>query len=232
MLIVSKFHDYYDTAIGYGGVDKTVVYKRKTEKKEAPDSSGDIFNRIYEEQFHKHRFDYTVCKCVMGFCGQIFPFYHIVKKWKTNGNDRIEHFYMYDMEEMIDFTRKEKIGQWTAKRYSRYYTRLSDRTIKEYFAKDWSHLHKYFRKYKAPVFLLQHKWPAKTELMLNPVLRERHFAKRKDPFTAYQEIYMYLSGVLGIGEKEIVQIKDKYMLKKKGFDKWSFKKRPKKGKKK
>jgi hypothetical protein len=23
------FHDYYDTAIGYGGIDKTCVYKRK-----------------------------------------------------------------------------------------------------------------------------------------------------------------------------------------------------------
>ena len=30
MYIVSKFHDYYDTAIGYGGVDKSIVYNRKT----------------------------------------------------------------------------------------------------------------------------------------------------------------------------------------------------------
>ena len=30
MLIISKFHDYYDSAIAYG-VDKECVYNRKTE---------------------------------------------------------------------------------------------------------------------------------------------------------------------------------------------------------
>jgi len=38
---------------------------------------------------------------------------------------------------------------------------------------------------------------------------------------------MFMGGVLGSPEKEIVQIEDKYKITQHGFDKWSFRKEPK-----
>ena len=35
---------------------------------------------------------------------------------------------------------------------------------------------------------------------------------------------MFLGGVLGIGEKEIIEVDDKYKIPQHGFDKWSFRK--------
>ena len=39
---------------------------------------------------------------------------------------------------------------------------------------------------------------------------------------------MFISGVLGNKEKEIVQVEDKYKIAQHGFDKWSFRKEPEK----
>ena len=38
---------------------------------------------------------------------------------------------------------------------------------------------------------------------------------------------MFLGGVLGNKEKEIVEVADKYKIAQHGFDKWSFRKEPK-----
>ena len=51
-----------------------------------------------------------------------------------------------------------------------------------------------------------------------------------DTFTAFQEIQMYISGVLGTGEKEIIEVEDKYKIPQHGFNKWSFRREPTKKK--
>ena len=47
-----------------------------------------------------------------------------------------------------------------------------------------------------------------------------------DTFTAYQELQMYF-GALAQPNKPIPNVSDKDMVSIKGFDKWSFRKRPK-----
>lgn len=44
-----------------------------------------------------------------------------------------------------------------------------------------------------------------------------------DPFTAFQEISMFLGGVLKRTEVDTVDIGDEAMRDEKGFDEWSFK---------
>ena len=53
---------------------------------------------------------------------------------------------------------------------------------------------------------------------------KRRINRIKNSYSAFQDIYMYISGVLGNTEKNMVQISDKDMLYKRGFNKWSFKK--------
>lgn len=79
-----------------------------------------------------------------------------------------------------------------------------------------------FLRYKCPVFVFQDM-----RYVLNPRLADYHFQKVKDSFSAFQEVFQYISGVLGTNENPMVTISDKEKRDKKGFDNWSFKKRPK-----
>jgi hypothetical protein len=65
------------------------------------------------------------------------------------------------------------------------------------------------------------------ELIINPRLKDWGFQSIKDPVTAFQDIFMYISGVLGIPDPAMIKISDKELAKKKGHDgKFSFRKPP------
>lgn len=66
----------------------------------------------------------------------------------------------------------------------------------------------------------------------NPILKHMQFNKVLDAATAHQEISMYVCGVLGNPEKDVVQISDHDMRDSKGFDNKSFKHRESKKKRK
>ena len=69
-------------------------------------------------------------------------------------------------------------------------------------------------------------------LTINPQLKRFNFAKVLDPYTAYQELQMYVAN-MAMPNKPIPEISDKDMLEIKGFDpKWSFRKEPTKKKRK
>lgn len=64
-------------------------------------------------------------------------------------------------------------------------------------------------------------------------LKSVKFFKVKDPYTAFQELDMYISGVLGQQGKETINISDKDRIYQHGFDGYSFRKPPgEKGRKK
>jgi hypothetical protein len=68
---------------------------------------------------------------------------------------------------------------------------------------------------------------------INGCLAAVAFQKIKDPYTAYQEVMQYISGVLGVDAvKEPWPISDELKAGSKGYDKWSFRRRshPRKGK--
>jgi len=66
------------------------------------------------------------------------------------------------------------------------------------------------------------------KFFINPVLKDYEFYKIFDSYQAFQEIQMFISGVLGSKEKDIIMIEDKYKIASHGFDKWSFRKEPEK----
>lgn len=84
---------------------------------------------------------------------------------------------------------------------------------------------------KIPVFayrITEPRWTDGTgNLVLNPKLADFEFWRVKDPFTTFQEIQQYISGVIGIGGNEPVVTDDKYKILSAGFDlKTSFRKDP------
>ena len=55
-------------------------------------------------------------------------------------------------------------------------------------------------------------------------LSDIEFQKIVDPFTSFQELSMFISGVMGGKSPPIIQLKDEDLIGKHGFDKWSFRK--------
>jgi len=185
MFIVSKFHDYYDTAIVYG-IDKECVYNRET--------------TIIKNDKHRAPLYWTDVQFILvGFCGQIKPLAKFGDKYYDNYDD------------FLNSVPKEKTF---------YY--FSKNQLKEFFNNQHEDVKQYFRKYHVPVFKLVLGF-SKNNLELNPCLKDLHFYKYFDAPTAFQEIYMYLSGVLGSVEKDVTNISDKVKLQQHGFDDKSFK---------
>lgn len=86
-----------------------------------------------------------------------------------------------------------------------------------------------FVEWKTPIFTAGYSNEYRYQtLRINDCLSTLNFMRIKDVYTAYQEIAQYMSGVLGLNDKEMIQISDVDMRDKKGFDEWSFKKKKEK----
>lgn len=230
MYIISKFHDYYDTALGLG-IDKTIVYQRNTNDLREKDYKG-LLRDHSEVHSLKGGGSVSFDRLLVGFCGKLYPL--IIMK---------EGFYstkfLYNFEAFQEAVAQAGLS-FTPDKKSYIFNReiLNEKNAKEFFEeKDLSKPNRYrsrshkevnellevFRKEMVPCFLYDHNG-----LVLNPRLDDLGFQKLMDPYTAFQELSMFLSGVLGETEKETVKISDKDKLHKHGFYEWSFKNLPSK----
>ena len=225
MRIISKFHDYYDSAIGYG-IDPKLMYKRDTKK--VSFIIDDVFTHPRLETPETPNHDIDIFH--IGFCGKIYPCVSFRRIGST------KKLCVYNSEQYKKLIRaiKGKVKKtdprfrklWGGKKIPEF---LDEQTGKESMID-------IFYKYKVPVFVIRskqtNKWgtynrKART-LILNPMLKEYEFYKVFDSYTAFQEINMFMSGVIGMNAPETVEISDKSKIEKKGFDEWSFRKEPEK----
>lgn len=96
--------------------------------------------------------------------------------------------------------------------------KISKRDIREHFHRPRSN--GLFREYGVPVY-----GGMGGAFYLNPRLQDYQFAKVIDPFQAYQQISMYIGGVLGKGNPEPPVIDNDTLIEIKGFcPKTSFRK--------
>jgi hypothetical protein len=204
MRIISKFNDYYDS-VQNQGFDKDCLYLRESKRIQIKSS----FELGYRTQSGLIQVNYAL----LGFCGEI---YYIVET--------------YDMESgALDYgvyTKPQIIEKLKGKK-KKYFFSL-DRDL--LFAnQDESKLKELFHTHQAPLFLITRDKENSNiqNIDLNPSLKKLNFQKTKDPFTAYQEIYQYVSGVLNSPENKMVKLSDKDKIDKHGFDKWSFRKQSK-----
>lgn len=226
MLILSNFKDYYDGVVGTFGIDKTIVYKRMTKEYE-PKSKG--YPKIFDElkylkkyysfsyfSFSKYKDYNNYSFFIIGFCGKMYLGFKLYHDYEFK-------FLTYDPEVIKD---KLKISKREAKDF--------DTLCEKIINYDPIEIH---REFKTPIFIYDengytHSYRLNRHFYINPELNDYEFYKVVDPVTAFQEIQMYLSGVLGTGEKNIIEIDDKYKIPQHGFDNWSFKTRPHKKRKK
>jgi hypothetical protein len=226
MLIISKYRDYYDKIVGVDGIDKTLVFKRNII--EIEDIKADVINinynmpcnigcSLYSEKITKKNPIYT--SFIIGFCGKLYIGYKF--EWIENIKDEEikKSEILYDKEKIIAKIIKNKNPNRAKKLKQQLEDVYNNIHFKDYYEK--------FQIQNIPYFYAK-KYKSTTNntyfriLKLNPILNDYDFFKMFDPFTAFQEISMFLGGVLCINEKETLEIDDKYRMAASGYDKTSF----------
>jgi hypothetical protein len=174
---------------------------------------------------------------IIGFCGKLYPGLRI----PTYCTDDYKEVICYSPEEAAKWVeanlKARDITEYRApvpKRHSWKHKAAATRgAIEEFFAKVLAEQNKHeavFEKYEAPILMFHNEGSRlvkNASVEVNPCLTLVEFYRILDPYTAYQELAMYL-GKQAQPEKQIPDVPDKVMVGAKGFDKWSFRKPPSK----
>jgi hypothetical protein len=205
MRLHSDFHDYYDHAIGYG-VDERVHYNRY--QKPASINLKSHLNR----PSHRN-------SGLMGFCGKTYPFIELHRYDRNFAEEDnwgeysiVETRFAFSEQEYLD-TEKER-SDFRDEFHSYLYS--IDLEIRQYFNEWILNSDETFLEHRVPV------WSAKfyTEepnAILNPRLKDYAFEKLREPFTAFQDISMYLANIR-VEQKHVDFVDDKHRIEQHGFD--------------
>jgi hypothetical protein len=257
MLIISKFHDYYD-AVLKEGIDKTLVYKRDTSecifnanpyRLEDVKVSPEVKELVHDVKHglpHINRRDwrddsFEANPFVIGFCGKAYVGYELrTEVWEYAGSKTIKEI-VWDTDGIVAFMGKYKLES-ALDRFSdmrkpsktfRRFTSYGNKQYKKFHVSEMDEvfnmfqnnpvLQGFFVKYHTPSFiLLPYRYEYDVKLVVNPVLKDYDFIRVVDPYTAFQEVSMFLGGVLGVGAPETVTVSDKTKAIKHGMDNTSF----------
>jgi hypothetical protein len=245
MYIISKHKDYYDGAVGMG-IDKTIVYERKTRQEIVPDELNNLFDRYGNFSLHRNFLGkipedkYNTHLIHIGFCDKIYIGLVITKEIPDGEYlTKKVHKILWDRDKI----RKVLVKDIKKSKYSWFRNQKSELELfNNYLMKiDAYDATKWFRKYNTPIFVVGTPpveftsiWKDKHglndedgNLYINPILKDYHFAKVFDPYTAFQEIQMYVSGVLGVNKDGTdFPATEKEKVAQHGMNKWSFRTPP------
>ena len=252
MLIISDFHDYYDTAIGYGGVDKKTVFNRKTSVEKCKESprfvgpggrsttrlsvgDGEIFFHFFGVQLGR--------KFYPGVCVSIY-------NKKHNGyyvqfvydKEQLESSLLKYFKETKEFTfsynpfslKKENIrsilniiGKYFDQKFPKFNT-PEDEPIVLYYKN--THSYGYRRNLGNPLYKrygsVSHNRHGEVLKVVNPELNKIEFYKCVDHYTAFQELSMWIPNIKLRNTPTHEPIPDDIMRDMKGFNEVSFRQTP------
>lgn len=230
MKILSKVHDYYDSAAAYGVSDQYWKRQNDITYRKDPDLE-DILRRAS---------CWGGTPTIIMFCGKAYAVISLQGPgWPP------EIFLVTKPEDFDTYRRIYEAGlkppypgKWPdiEPRPNRWRSRDSYANVGGFpaFLADVAKIdcEKYHREYNAPIIKVVYtyidkqsnyqdnrgRWRHKVTIETNPSLKAIGFQKVKDAFTAYQELDSYIFGVLGVDANPIVQTSDKDRLVAHGFD--------------
>lgn len=243
MRIISKFFDYYDKALAYG-IDTGRVYVR--EEKEfnvlfsSPDRNHELFS--IAEELPDLKFLHKTG--LIAFCGKIYPFFSIYYGNKLRTYYSIESYRNdLDSESLLNFLIEELRSEfkndspWAAKKKIEAIKNDLDNSgpYKYWRSRPPDYADKYigksieddiFIKYNSPVLLVFRPSYKKDDIkgIINPRLKDYEFYRVQDPYTAFQEISMFLGSNLVKQVDPEINFSDDLKRDIHGFDEWSFRK--------
>lgn len=176
------------------------------------------------------------------FCGEIYPYIIYEHRERENGAmhyDNISTHIFYNKTDFENFL--VQMSDDDLQDSIRYYSRsmkpdsYRTRSIKEVnkFFESFKFINKdktidFHMDLKTPIIKFENhcgKYRNSSTITVNPVLKDIQFYKVKDAFQTFQEISMFVSGVLPRQGKEMIELDDKIKRDKHGFDEKSFKHR-------
>jgi hypothetical protein len=222
MYIISRFKDYYDSAQGISGIDKNIVYKRETVEIPIKQLSPIVMPLTKLElsvPLKKNDIYHNYNHFIIGFCGKFYVGFKLYKKKDRNDIGPNYYYYLKEVELTYDFNVIEQII-------------ATPQLFQEQLKKLQSYGSSIFQELDTPIFIYdsgyqihytRRPYPV---LFVNPSLKDYDFFKCVDPFTAFQEVQMFISGVLTNSEKSDALVSDEIKAAMKGFNEWSFRKPP------
>lgn len=242
-------HDYYDNVLAYGRDDDVVFVRSKAEKRsnrDVPVYSGGILSRIafkgkkgdyirhayYNHSLRYNGFQYYFKHMTVVFCGKEYRGIQISMHPESNDLSQTD-LYFWNHDKFIEFVHEQSLTITAA--YVRATQNALDKELLEYF--DPHELGTKERNWliENRITILVHDvtyippYAVQGTGMVwnvNPdTLKDIEFYRIVDPYTAFQEISMWVGGVLPRNPNPMVEITDdKVKISKHGFDKFSFRK--------
>lgn len=233
MRIISNFQDYMDGVQVYG-MDKTITWKRVTKEIDRPDKFR-IPKKCGLPMPHYLRGSFwwgekIPVRGILGFCGKLYPVYLLIGSddMPIEGFSTAKNFFAYvERLKQEDYNSGLEPYARVRKRNMRWYELGSVFTqpdIEYVFGNTKEDLD-IFTEVGVPVFLSYFvfcKAPGVNKFILNPCLKELGFQSKVEPYTAYQELSMFIGGVLANNQDPPDVISDELKAHAHGFDKRSF----------
>src|SRR5574343_617549 len=238
-IIKQGINDYYDVMISqYGYSTEGNTFDRTTTVINQIDPHSYILNKweVIPTSYHTIRNNkgrYTCCLYNIVFCGIEYPLIHIKNDDPLSifqFNNVVDEFiYSYDAlveflnTHSIDIVDKEKYYRWS---YS--INTMSHDFLKKFFIINDNNKDNYIKD-KVVIALIKYSKYKLPSMIINPVLKDYKFYKVMDPYTCYQELSMYVDGMLTYPGNLMIDIDDKYRIAAHGFDhKYAFRTPPSK----
>ena len=248
MRIISKFQDYYDSALAFGH-DATIVFERKESSiridQRTPENSEYHFmipslgarsarRRWWSnDPIANHKgFEFAFYPFTVAFCGKLYRGIDI-RYQKIGACDEWTSNCFYDAESYTEQLSRYGID-YTDKR-SRSYSwekfpkgsPLCKDEVKEYFSTTGIDYVSFFAERGYSIAVCHHEeHETGMTVRFDTILKDYKFYRVFDPYTAFQELDMFISGVMTRDGNPMAGISDTDLRNKHGFDKMSFKKAP------
>lgn len=251
MRIISKFRDYYDSAVAWR--DETLCYVRK-------EAVFDFKKDLSPEQQRAIADAVLLCKklpqCnwahrhVIAFCGELFPCYvteenetfygpgQMDKEYSRRSPPESDDGHWVDKKLWVNrikaLSRSDNYKPW--KMNWQDWQNRNDLTYKSWteFVKRYPRRQidaEPFRLFNAPVFEVFGSF-SRIKVVVNPYLKGRNFACQVDPYTAFQELSLFIGNDLVEQMDPNIERTDEMIRDSKGMDEWSFRKMGKNSKRK
>ncbi len=258
MRIISKFQDYYDSALAFGH-DEHVVFERK-ETEYLMNSPRSMFSgtkplsypKEYEfmkpdlrprgaSNYLRHKYDtnrkgfeFTFYPITVAFCGKIYCGIEIkyrkdgyMGEWSSNFAYDYKSYTTLLLKYGLGFTEKKNTRRWSWESDSRG-SPLCAEDVDKYFSRVGEDRTSFFADKGKPIAICKREEDSSGnhKIRFNAALSSVAFYKVFDPYTAFQELDMFISGVMTRDGNPMAGISDIDLRDKHGFDKMSFKKAP------
>lgn len=248
MRIISKFKDYYDTCMYYG-MDKELVYSRQSQNIQAnitqlikENTTIGHFNYSAHHRYISNKENIEFNFGSIGFCGKFYPYIKFARRMPFDRLTQMsipdEVTFCYSAEQTHEFMQKfpytgknnlDRGGNpiknypLTVRMPYQHYTEKY-MSLESYYTNNFKESLEPFYKYNTPIIVESKSTPHNDPMIeVNACLKNYQFYRMFDAFKAFQEISMFVGGVLPQNGKEMIVLSDVMKRDKHGFDDMSFK---------